>query len=418
MKKKLLILFAKGFPYGVSEPFLEMEYGLYPKYFDKVLIITNIRRGDIATREIHSDIIELISSSIDGSIFKTIISMLWLLFDINFYKELGLLIKKKNLNKNTISDLLPQLAKANSCYRLAKKWIKNHKEYTPVAIYGYWLNYPAYATVKLNKKCFNNKLFTISRAHRFDLYEYRNKRNYILCRDYILGNLKEIASISEDGRDYLMKTYPHLDMNISIRHLGALDVGTIKFVEKGKTLKIVSCARTVPVKRINRLVSSLAVINDIEIEWTHIGGGPLLESIKEMAIRMLPTNVKATFMDTIPNTQIYETYVSNDYHLFINVSESEGVPVSIMEAMSFGMPVIATAVGGTAELVIEGKGGFLLKEQFEDNELVDLINHVYEMDSDTYKAMRVFARSKFENDYDALKNYKEFLDNIESHIKE
>ena len=35
------------------------------------------------------------------------------------------------------------------------------------------------------------------------------------------------------------------------------------------------------------------------------------------------------------------------YHVFLNVSSSEGVPVSIIEAMSFGIPCIATNVGGT-----------------------------------------------------------------------
>ncbi|NJK95527.1 MAG: glycosyltransferase [Bacteroidales bacterium] len=42
--------------------------------------------------------------------------------------------------------------------------------------------------------------------------------------------------------------------------------------------------------------------------------------------------------------------------MFLNTSLSEGVPVSVMEALSFGLPVIATDVGGTGELINDEVG--------------------------------------------------------------
>ena len=49
-----------------------------------------------------------------------------------------------------------------------------------------------------------------------------------------------------------------------------------------KTLKIVSCSRIVPIKRIHRILEALREIKDFPIEWTHIGGGELLEDIEKM----------------------------------------------------------------------------------------------------------------------------------------
>lgn len=48
--------------------------------------------------------------------------------------------------------------------------------------------------------------------------------------------------------------------------------------------------------------------------------------------------------------------------LFLNISESEGVPFSIMEALSAGIPVMATDVGGTAEIIDDTVGRLLPKE--------------------------------------------------------
>ncbi|MFR4320263.1 MAG: glycosyltransferase [Blautia massiliensis (ex Durand et al. 2017)] len=44
----------------------------------------------------------------------------------------------------------------------------------------------------------------------------------------------------------------------------------------------------------------------------------------------------------------------------MNVSSSEGIPVSIMEATSFGIPGIATDAGGTKEIIRDKENGVLL----------------------------------------------------------
>jgi glycosyltransferase involved in cell wall biosynthesis len=52
--------------------------------------------------------------------------------------------------------------------------------------------------------------------------------------------------------------------------------------------------------------------------------------------------------------------VLNGADVFILPSYNEGVPISILEAMSYGKPIIATNVGGIPEIVIMNKNGLLI----------------------------------------------------------
>lgn len=408
--KKALILFAKGFPYNVSEPFLENEYPLYKEYFDKVLIVTGCGRKEKATRNVIDPTIEIITDfTLSKDIFSILRAIPFVLKDNNFYKECHMLMKKRKFSISNFYTLLVVAICGNHRAYLAWKWLKKNPEYNISVIYSYWLQITAYATLKLNSKL-SNKCYTISRAHRFDLYEERQRGNYIPFQEQLYNELDEIASISEDGKRYLENKYGNRG-KVSICHLGALDRKILNPYAEREEIHIVSCARAVPVKRLEKIVDVLKLINNKKVFWTHIGGGPLLEQLKETAEK-LPENIKVNFTGTIPNTQVYQIYEKQPFHIFLNVSKSEGVSVSIMEAMSFGIPVIATAVGGTGEMIDAGENGFLLKEEYKDGELMEYIKRIIEMDEDAYCRLRRNARAKFEREYNAIPNYRKFVEKL------
>lgn len=86
----------------------------------------------------------------------------------------------------------------------------------------------------------------------------------------------------------------------------------------------------------------------------------------------------------------------------MNMSTVEGVPVSIMEAISFDIPVVATKVGGTPDIVIDGKSGKLVSENPTEQEVADALLDVY-IHRENYH-----ARELWKNLYDGNKNYTEW----------
>ena len=90
----------------------------------------------------------------------------------------------------------------------------------------------------------------------------------------------------------------------------------------------------------------------------HIGGtGPEEETLKQY-VRENHLENHVDFLGWVGGVKKKKTLETNQ--VFILPSYNEGLPIAILEAISYGMPVIATNVGSIAEAVLEGENGFLV----------------------------------------------------------
>src|SRR5699024_906115 len=145
-----------------------------------------------------------------------------------------------------------------------------------------------------------------------------------------------------------------------------------------------------------------------EVWWTHIGGGPLLDSLRERASEELGGNIEFDLLGPMTNDEILRHYSRVPYHLFVNVSESEGVPVSIMEAMSYGVPTLATDVGGTSEVVAHDESGLLLAADATPADIAAGITSFASCSDDAYARFRAESRRQWREKFDSAENYKLF----------
>ena len=84
--------------------------------------------------------------------------------------------------------------------------------------------------------------------------------------------------------------------------------------------------------------------------------------------------------------------LSENYNLFINTTNFDNMPVSVIEAMALGLPIISTNVGGMPFLIEAEKEGFLVDSN-RANDFVEAIKKLLSHSENTYK-MTLNARKK------------------------
>lgn len=288
----------------------------------------------------------------------------------------------------------------------------NQSSYDHSIFYTYWYTEATYALQSL-KHISNIKLVT--RTHRFDLYEDATLENYMPLRRQFTANINRVFTITDSAIDYFSTTYGYSKEKIITSRLGVIDRKIISKPSLPNVFHIVSCSAIRPVKRLDIIIDVVEKLcednKNISFIWTHMGDGPLHQKIEEYATLRLSkiSNIQYHLLGALSNEDVYKYYKNQNVDVFLNASESEGVPVSIMEAMSCHIPIIAPDVGGIKDVVVDGYNGILLSKECLIEEIVACFE-----DINLFKEKNIRDNSYkiFLEKYNAQKNYEEFIRDI------
>lgn len=224
----------------------------------------------------------------------------------------------------------------------------------------------------------------------------------------MLDGVDRLYTVSNQSKNYLKNKFPSYSNKIEMERLG---VQSSLQDEKINNLKIiVSCSTIRKLKRLDIIIDALSRIEDCNFKWIHIGDGESYEKISNYAKEKLEEN-QFQFVGRLENNEVLNFYKEVSPHCFINMSDSEGVPVSIMEAMAYSIPVIASNVGGTKEIV-NNNNGFLI-DNYENVDLVATkIKKILTMDQEQYLTLKNNAYNTWKNEWNASLVYKKFANNI------
>ncbi|MCC3751088.1 MAG: glycosyltransferase family 4 protein [Halorhodospira halophila] len=118
---------------------------------------------------------------------------------------------------------------------------------------------------------------------------------------------------------------------------------------------IVCVARLEPQKDHPRLLEALSRLRDRPWKLELIGDGPLQEALETRATALgIRDRIKFAGL-----CQDVEARLARA-QLFVLPSHWEGLPISVLEAMSVGLPVLASNVGGTSEAIEHAQTGYLI----------------------------------------------------------
>ena len=131
-----------------------------------------------------------------------------------------------------------------------------------------------------------------------------------------------------------------------------------------RPLRFVTVARLVEKKGVADAIRAVSQLS-VPCEYVIVGDGPLRRNLEQLASDT-GVNDKVRFVGAMPAADVIRFLHAADVLLAPSVTGSdgdiEGMPVSIMEGMASGLPVVATHHSGIPEVVADGRSGFLVDE--------------------------------------------------------
>ena len=128
--------------------------------------------------------------------------------------------------------------------------------------------------------------------------------------------------------------------------------------------QIFSVGRIVYQKGLDLGLRALAQLKDLEWEWRIAGDGPQMDALKSLA-QELGISERVSFLGWQSSEELTQWY--HHSNLFLFPSRHEGMPNAVLEAMSSGLPVVATKIAGSEELVLDGVTGLLVNPEDVDS---------------------------------------------------
>jgi len=144
--------------------------------------------------------------------------------------------------------------------------------------------------------------------------------------------------------------------------------------------------RIVKEKNIDLLVKSFKKLNKMKngkkLKLLLVGNGIFKEKIENIINDEKMENV--FLMNEMSHNLMPE--IINCANIFILVSSFEGTPISVLEALSCGIPVVASKAGDLPKLIINGVNGYLI-DNFSELELMNAINYIIKIKLEPYKCV-------------------------------
>ncbi len=296
--------------------------------------------------------------------------------------------------------------------KIVKNWCRNYMPKLKLTsenciLYSFWFDATVFGASMFGKL---EHYAVVTSAHGYDLFEFRHSHSVIPFRRYSMELIDEIYPDSFAGTKYLIDKYPKHKKKINTFLTGTTDPGFYCTPSNDGVFRILSISRIHPVKRLDMILD--AVLNfaekfpDLKIEWNHIGGGPDLPLYQSNAKSKSTLNSKIVFHGAVTDAELKSILKNNPVDAFVNSSSSEGLSIALMEAMSMGIPLIATRVGGNIEL-LNGNNGILLSKSVTAGDLAEAFEY-FVVNPERVKQYRSNSRLFWEKNYSATINYLNF----------
>lgn len=395
-----IVLFTNKFPYQGGETFLEGELPFLLQVFDKVIIYPR-ESGDRFYAELPERVVVqkgIVSEPIQirNLLKKNWIWMLkWLLTELIRAPHRFRFLKEFSYNWNRWVGLIREASALHTVLKQSDSCI----------YYSYWFNEWATVMAICREQGLQGRM--VARMHGYDFDEKQNGRGYFPFRRSELKAFDTVHQISRYGLNHVQRQYPWYK-KFNLNRLGAQDNGMTRSGEDTDPYYIVSCSNFVSLKRIPLLIETLGELK-IPFKWVYFGAGAGEKEVQELAERLLPVG-SFQFMGYVPNAAVLKYYREQKVDAFINMSELEGIPMSMMEAIASGIPIIGCDVCGVPEIVTD-ETGLLLPAAEKTGQMARKITEFLTSQSRN-QDLRQGVKAFWKQHFNAESNYNTFVQHL------
>ena len=346
---------------GKPDPFFLQELPWLRKRFDRIVVVS---QDGVRTLTGDEEKRYPLIRPLDGMI----LSWLKLPFTRELWREWRHLQRDGKLNMRSVIKVAAFTQRGLKMHFWAERMMRAVSEHS-TTLYSFWMSFDGYAAALCKQK--HPGMRCVVRGHAYDIDTERFPLNPYFMKKHIADRADGLYFISETAKQQYLS---YMQGKVSEEKLHVLAMGSggepvesfreAPLYTQG-VFRVVSCAQVIPIKQVEMMVEALSQWQGVPLCWTHIGGGEGLEELRLLADHKLgpKENVICELLGQMKAPKIQKLYEERAFDVFVNTSRKEGVPISIMEAMRHGTPVIAPAVGGIPELVAPQVGWLYQPEE-------------------------------------------------------
>lgn len=411
MKDGTLIIFTASYPFTVAAEytFIEPELPHLMAQFRRVVLVPSVCSGKPREMPIGVEVDASLAFALQGYVLAS--AKLRGLASFGTSKMLVMKLASRPsvfLDPRKLRRLLQWVLMAQQTRAWVETFIRREAlDLDDTLFYTYWLESYTVGIGLVKQKY--PKLKLVSRALGYDIYEERHSPPYLPFRKTLAAVLDRLYVVSAAGRDYFCSRRPELIPKSKVLRLYVNGAGLGAGRSGDGVFRVFSCSSVTPIKRVDLIYAGLRQMAvdhpGRRICWTHCGDGPLMPELRTV-VADSPANLECVLAGQQDNQAVLEHYRREPVDVFINASISEGTPVSIMEAMSAGIPVVATAVGGNPE-VVDDKDGKLLSANPSPEEIAEALGKLL-VDPAVLAAKGKAAYQRWQDGFDAAAKYPLF----------
>ena len=178
-------------------------------------------------------------------------------------------------------------------------------------------------------------------------------------------------------------------------------------------INLIIVSRLVIQKNIDLVINALKILNNVNLKLNIIGEGNEISKL-EKVIDDFNLHNQVKLLGKIDNNEISKFLSNSD--IFIQASDYEGLPHSVLEAINYEVPILSTEAGGCKDLLNDGERGFIISRPPNKNLIAENIKFIINNKDEAIKRA-VVAKTYISKEYNFSTQAKVYMEVIQKTVE-